>query len=235
MPIQSDFVWYSAESEKRGIPQRCPHATVHACPRYYQSASLLAKQRITASLDKETDDRIYQKWKNSDLWPVLLEDFTSMSGGGTPNCFSNFCPEISYSTFGVFARLVIRFFDELDQESVYKQLEREGAKHGEDWRWRYLHVEPMHYSQCPVYSLLSKETKMSEVNFHGPITGQVNVAGKSISSPILQMSLGELQSKIDDSNASPEEKEAAKSKLQEFLSHPVVAAIVGGLSGTIGS
>jgi len=37
---------------------------------------------------------------------------------------------------------------------------------------------------------------------------------------------------IEASNAPPAEKEAAKSKLAEFLSHPLVAAIAGGIAGS---
>jgi hypothetical protein len=50
----------------------------------------------------------------------------------------------------------------------------------------------------------------------------------------MSLSLAEVLTKIEASNVSVPEKEAAKSKLAEFLSHPVVAAIIGGLAGEIG-
>lgn len=37
--------------------------------------------------------------------------------------------------------------------------------------------------------------------------------------------------RIDASNAPPEEKEAAKSKLAGLLSHPLVTSIIGGIVG----
>lgn len=75
---------------------------------------------------------------------------------------------------------------------------------------------------------------MSNITFNGPVTGNINVAGHSITAPVMSVSLGELLTKIEASNVAAPEKEAAKSKLAEFLSHPVVAAIVGGLAGKIG-
>jgi hypothetical protein len=74
-----------------------------------------------------------------------------------------------------------------------------------------------------------------QITIHGNVHGQVNVAGESINSPSLSISLSEILAKIDSSAASSEEKAAAKSKLGEFLAHPVVAAIVGGLAGRIGA
>lgn len=74
---------------------------------------------------------------------------------------------------------------------------------------------------------------MSQVTIHGNVTGQLNIAGESVTSPVLHLSLNDLLSKIDSSNASPQEKTSAKAKLKELLAHPVVAAIVGGLAGGI--
>ena len=71
-------------------------------------------------------------------------------------------------------------------------------------------------------------------NFHGHISGQVNVAGESIRTTALHLSLGEVIAKIDSSSATPAEKTEAKSRLTEFLAHPLVAAIVGGIAGGIG-
>lgn len=80
-----------------------------------------------------------------------------------------------------------------------------------------------------------QEKTVSQVNnFHGPISGQVNVAGESIRNAVLSFSLAEIVAKIDASSATPAEKEGAKSRLTEFLAHPIVAAIVGGIAGGIG-
>ena len=74
---------------------------------------------------------------------------------------------------------------------------------------------------------------MTQVTFNGPISGQVNVAGKSISSPVANISLRELEQRIDDSNASDEEKREVRNILRSFLEHPTVAAIIGGLTGGV--
>jgi hypothetical protein len=115
-------------------------------------------------------------------------------------------------------------------------IEEDPAPAEKDWRWTWSHVEPLHYSDCPMYAQLHQEKPMSNTNitFNGPVSGHVNVAGHSIAAPVMLLSVAELISKIDASNVAPPDKEAAKSKLAEFLSHPVVAAIIGGLAGKIG-
>ncbi|ESQ17514.1 MAG: hypothetical protein N838_02180 [Thiohalocapsa sp. PB-PSB1] len=185
-------------------------------------------------MDKSLDDALAQKWEASDLWPTNYDEFTSVSGGSIPNCYFNFCPEVSFGTFGVFAGVVIRFFDSIDQESRFKQLSKEGVKKEKDWRWKYQWIEPLHYSECEYYSILSSEQALSQVNFNAPVSGQVNVAGKTISSPVANISLRDLEQRIDQSDASDEQKAEAKSRLKQFLEYPVVAAIIGGLSsGTV--
>jgi len=238
IPIYPDLPWYAAISERKGISTRCPHATVHRCHRYFESASLLSDQGITTKIPKSLHDELLAKWEKHELWPVQGENATSISGGKIPNCFSNFCPEVAYDTFKLFASNVIRFYDELDKDIRYKALEAEGAKsigQGADWRWNYEHVAPLHYSDCPVYSKIPKDRPMPQVTIHGNVSGQINIAGESINSPALNLTLGELLSRIEATDATPAEKASAKSKLQEFLSHPIIAAIVGGLAGRIGA
>ncbi len=77
----------------------------------------------------------------------------------------------------------------------------------------------------------SSEKPVSQINFHGPVSGHVVVAGESVYNTVLNLSLAEIVAKIDASPATPSEKEGAKSRLKEFLAHPVVAAVVGGLAG----
>lgn len=45
--------------------------------------------------------------------------------------------------------------------------------------------------------------------------------------------LGQLVSSIDKADSTDAAKREAKSRLREFLEHPVVAAIVGGLASTL--
>lgn len=83
--------------------------------------------------------------------------------------------------------------------------------------------------------LKEKDSVMNNFTINGNVNGQLNVAGHSINSPELRVSLAELMTHIEKADASPSEKASAKSKLQEFLDHPLVAAIVGGLVGNYGS
>ena len=186
-------------------------------------------------MPQELHDQLLKKWEAHELWPLTAEDGTSISGGNVPNCFSNFCPEVAFGTFKLFASTVIRFYDELDSDFRHKQLANEGRSTDRDWRWNYEHVEPLHYPDCSVYSKIPKEKSMPQITIHGNVNGQLNVGGESVNSPVFQLSLAELISKIEAADAPPDEKASAKSKFQELLAHPVVAAIVGGLAGRIGA
>ena len=81
---------------------------------------------------------------------------------------------------------------------------------------------------------LYQEKSVSNITFNAPVSGNINVAGHSINAQAMSLSLTEMLSKIEASNVAAPEKEAAKSKLADFLSHPVVAAIVGGLASKVG-
>ena len=233
-PIYPDLDWYSSQSEQKGLSGRCPHTSIHRCPRYFESAALLSDARVTTQLQKEQHDAALNKWRDHELAPATGETATSISGGEDPNCYSNFCPEVAYDTFKLFATTLIRINDSIDRQIAERIIEKDPAPEGKDWRWSWSHIEPLHFSDCPLYAKLLQEKLVSNITFNGSVTGNINVAGHSISAPVMSLSLGELITKIDASTVSAPEKEAAKSKLAEFLSHPVVASIAGGLVGRIG-
>ncbi|HSU54154.1 MAG TPA: toll/interleukin-1 receptor domain-containing protein [Candidatus Dormibacteraeota bacterium] len=148
-----NFSWYSAESTRLGLPPRCPFASVHACPRYYQSLSLLGGAGCT-SIPKNEDDALKAKWETHPLWPATREQETSISGGdGEKNAYHKFCPEVAYDTFGLFATFLGRHVGELDRDLGPVQ---EGAPH-DDPRWIWAFVTQQHYSECPLYSPLSHD------------------------------------------------------------------------------
>jgi hypothetical protein len=148
---------------------------------------------------------------------------------------SNFCPEVAYDTFKLFGCTLIRASDDaVDRQIAEDLIEKDPAPAGKDWRWMWSYVEPLHYSDCPLYSKLSTETQVPNITFNGPVTGNINVAGHSISAPVMSLSLAELLTKIEASPAPVTEKEIAKSRLAEFLAHPIVAAVIGGLAGKVG-
>ncbi|EHP87177.1 hypothetical protein GeomeDRAFT_1516 [Geobacter metallireducens RCH3] len=145
--------WYLSISTQQQLSPRCPYATVYHCPRYYQSLSLLGEAGSTGIAPAE-DSRLKQQWEQTEVWPVTAEQATSISGPGNEvKHFMRFCPEVSYDRFGLFAAELHRFADEIDVDCTHKTLRNEGAT-PEDWRWNWSLVESMHYTQCPLYSLL---------------------------------------------------------------------------------
>jgi len=158
-----DLNWYISVSDTKKLQPRCPFATVKSCPRFYQSLSLLGGAGSTR-IDTEEDKRLQKYWENSDLWPPTLEYATSISGSpGDPHIFSNFCPEVSFDRFGYFASLLGRYADEIDIGIAHKRLELEGAS-ANDWRWGWSAILEMHYTECPIYSILAHRSQKIEVS-----------------------------------------------------------------------
>ncbi len=155
--IVPDFAWYLAESTRLGLKSpRCPFASVHGCPRYYQSLSLLGNAGCTA-IPKDEDDELKARWEKHPLWPATGEQETAISGGGDgPNGYHNFCPEVAYDTFRLFASYLGRHVGEIDRDLAAARLEKEGATH-DDPRWIWCSVVPQHYVECPLYSTLSHD------------------------------------------------------------------------------
>ena len=116
-------------------------------PRFYQSLSLLGSAGST-EIEPKKDERLLEKWKKSDLWPVTREQETSIAGErGNPYSFSNFCPEVAHDRFGFFASFLSYYADEIDREIAHKDLIKEGALRG-DWRWAWAYASPMHYTNA---------------------------------------------------------------------------------------
>jgi hypothetical protein len=150
--------WYIPISDQKGVQSRCPFVTVKACPRFYQSLSLLGGAGST-QIDPKEDKKLLQYWENSDLWPTTREYATSISGSpGEPHIFSNFCPEVAFDRFGYFASFLARYADEIDIEIAHKRLGQESAS-SSDWRWAWSAVSEMHYTECPLYSILKHRSE----------------------------------------------------------------------------
>lgn len=159
--VVADREWYKEMSSGKEKSTHCPYATVEACPRFYQSLSLLSSTGATKIDDKE-DKRLLKKWKKSDLWPKIDEQATSVRSSSEKFLgASNYCPEVLYERFGVFAKSVSSFPDEIDQDAMHKYLESINAPRN-DARWFWNHVEPLHYTDCPLYSVLNGKASVSE-------------------------------------------------------------------------
>src|SRR6266481_201205 len=152
-----DLDWYIGESSQKGTPTpRCPFANADHCPRYYQSLSLLGGAGFTG-LSPNEEKRLLKKWTRSALWPKTAEQATSVSGSERKaDMFSNFCPEVAFDGFGLFATFLSRYADELDLETAHTRLAMRHVDRS-DWRWQWSSMIPMHYSACPIYSLLANQ------------------------------------------------------------------------------
>jgi hypothetical protein len=145
--------WYLGISNRQKLSPRCPYASVYRCPRFYQSLSLLGDAGSTR-IDSKEDSKLKESWEKTDIWPVTAEQATSISGPGDEiKHFSHFCPEVLFDRFGFFATELHKYADEIDIGSAHQLLLRKGTS-PDDWRWNWSHIEAMHYTECPLYSLL---------------------------------------------------------------------------------
>jgi len=162
--IYPDIEWYTAVSEVKGVQPRCPYANVHICYRYYSSLYLLGESHITTIMDPQKIEELESLWQSSDQLPVVGEHDTGISGPGDEKTgFYNFCPEISFDVFGLFATSLHKYSDEIDLGSAHRQLKKES--YPKDWRWSWESITPLHYLQCPLYSQLIAKQK-GNLNFH---------------------------------------------------------------------
>ena len=175
--IQPDIPWATKESIRKGIPLRCPFASVDLCPRYFLSTAMLGDSGVTTKIEETEDKRLQAKWNKHPCWPRTMEQEPGvLSRDGDPRSFHHFCPEVMYDTFGVFATSVSSYPDELDRDLAHESLGKRHVK-GSDWRWRWSALTKMHYSECPLYAPLmhspeqpdKAKARIIEVkpNFHG--------------------------------------------------------------------
>ena len=152
--VQPTLEWYKTMSRDGGGAPRCPFASVQRCPRFYESVSLLGEAGFTTAIPRETDDRLCAIWQQSDLWPTVREQAASIMGpADDPRHLMNFCPEVLYERFGLFATALHRYADEIDIDSAHAQLAAEHAPPS-DWGWTWASATPLHYTDCPLYSPL---------------------------------------------------------------------------------
>jgi len=153
MAVQPNLDWYVSISKQHGLSPRCPFASVYRCPRFYQSLSLLGEAGST-KINPEEDGRLKEGWQRTDVWPITDEQATSISGPGDESKhFSHFCPEVLFDRFGLFTDELHKYADDIDASIIHKELSKEGAL-PDDWRWSWNFANPLHYTECALYSLL---------------------------------------------------------------------------------
>ncbi len=149
--IEPNIDWYSSVSSQKSIPPRCPYANVERCPRYYESLSLLGSAGITTALQASEEKRLLRKWQKSENRPKVKEHESSIWNNES---LHNFCPEVVFDVFELFASELHRYADEIDTHAAHAQLAKDGAS-ANDPRWQWSNIRPLHYSECRLYSLLS--------------------------------------------------------------------------------
>lgn len=150
-----------------GVCPRFPFASVHRCPRYFQGASLLGDEGALSRLDPQMDHDIGEKWEATDVWPAAWHEHSGISASdGRGFLYRDFCPEVAEQAFGLFASTLVRYSDEVDQQSAHERLTSNAETVHKDWRWRWSFVSEMHYTNCPIYSLLSVDPKPLEEEEH---------------------------------------------------------------------
>lgn len=157
--IYPNLEWYKNLSSKKSASPRCPYANVHRCNRYYSSLYLLGEINITTKMAGKSVVKLDQHWEQSDLIPVIQEHDPAVGfGDGKLSSISNFCPEISFDFFGLFAEYMAKYVNEIDKYYAQNRLSAENVT--EDWRWDWAYVKPTHYMDCSVYSQVLGHSSM---------------------------------------------------------------------------
>lgn len=157
MSFEPDLKWYSNISAGKGIPTHCPFASVHRCPRFYQSLSLMGHAGSTA-VDPAKDEQLKARWEHSDLWPITAEQATALMGTPEKQSFVRFCPEVMFERFGLFVKTLHPHSDEFDQECI---LELKGPYRA-GWEYNWSSLTELHYSDCNMYSLLESSQRLND-------------------------------------------------------------------------
>jgi hypothetical protein len=179
-PVYPDLEWYSEISERKGVVGRCPFAGIKTCPRYFYSLELLSDLGINMKMSSAAYDAVRTKWNDQDVANDSVETAVQSFGyGDNKRSFLNICPEVAFEAFKLFAYELHEYYGSLEREYVEERLVEEGTDISNDWRWRWGHIEPMHYTMCPTYSRLKENRPMPPIAPGDTynIAGQVGAIG----------------------------------------------------------
>jgi hypothetical protein len=68
--IYPDLDWYASVSERKNMLARCPYATVHRCPKHFESVWMLSKHGAMTEIPEALHNEFLKKWQSHELWPV---------------------------------------------------------------------------------------------------------------------------------------------------------------------
>jgi hypothetical protein len=167
---------------------------------------------------KSEDDRTFQRWKHR------LEDVMRRirAEGYRPECeifsrlFTNTSPWSTTPNEEVFVRAVDKTIIEL--ETLIASFEKFGPP------------TPLHAPQKQINNNTGIQSAPNHTfHIHG---GQVQIGDNNVQNIV--NALHELKNKIDNADASPEQKQQAIGLLRGLIAHPLVTSVLGGLAGAIG-
>lgn len=79
------------------------------------------------------------------------------------------------------------------------------------------------------------QAQNTQFSIANSVIGQMNVAGDSILSPSLNITIGELRRRIEDSDSPEEDRNTALAALDNLLGHPLVVGILSAAVGVFGA
>ncbi|MFA7328971.1 MAG: hypothetical protein WC081_05660 [Candidatus Ratteibacteria bacterium] len=158
---EDDDNWYYEKSRELKLSKNCPFSSPQLCPRYYESVKILQNVKLVKGIGSKIDKKLAQKWEEHPMKPCMQEEESGISFEGDPGTssyktlsISNFCPELTFKQFGIFASSLARLTDIIDTEPIPNYVKRMKADK-DDWKWEYHRVDHQHYSDCKEYLWLS--------------------------------------------------------------------------------
>lgn len=157
-----DENWYAQQSARRSLPQHCPLAANDKCPRYFLSQRYAADLGLgTLNLSSESASVLAAKWQVSDVFSSdELSVGVRLNRQGSLSGVDNFCPEVASRIFDLFCTTLHAFPDQDAQVQYHRALIEEKAPKT-DPRWKWMVVEPRHYTTCHEFSVYGGDEVVS--------------------------------------------------------------------------
>jgi len=149
--INPDIKWYKSISKSEKLTPFCPFADADKCNHYDESFGVINSPNSEFTQYPE-DSKSTKFWQS----PKVLYRNGERKG------YKNLCPEIGYKYLDFFATNFYFFIEEKDRICRHNKLIMESVPNGQ-WRWYYDMIEPLHYSDCPQFSILQADPTVKEI------------------------------------------------------------------------